>query len=114
MNLSHVAGNEHLKPIGFCNQSTELFLIGGGDFRFDMARLAKRIPITSIERVLDAGKQVGDGFEPDDLLPRLSGDVRPGLAKVGEALCDKRQGSWVLAHVGLCQLVKTELVDGVE
>ena len=67
--LIHVAGDQALQPIGFCDEAAQFGFIGRGDIGFSGVRLAEGIPITSAERVLDAGEEFGDRFESDGYSP---------------------------------------------
>ena len=77
MDLCHVAGNEHLETISFRNQAAKFLFVTGADIRLRMTRVSESIPIARVERALDTVKQLGDGFESDDLLPGFSRDVCP-------------------------------------
>lgn len=112
--LSHVAGDKHLQTIGFGDQPTQLLLVGGHHIRLNRLGLAQRVPVFSVERLLDTVEELRDGFESDELLPCLRSDVGPRLPKIGETLGNKGKRRGILVEVGLGQLVEAELVDRIQ
>jgi hypothetical protein len=55
VDLSHVARDQPLQPIGFRNEPAEFLFVDGGDFGLGRLCAIKRIPIAGSERLLDTG-----------------------------------------------------------
>ena len=67
--MGHVVGDQALQTVCLGDETTQLRFISRSGLWLNMAGLAQPIPIACCQRFLNAGEQLGDGFESDDYSP---------------------------------------------